>query len=186
MFITDAVAATVAPIAAPPAAHAAKGVFPPFDSATFAGQLFWLAITFGALYIIMSRVALPRVAAILETRRARIASDLDTAAAAEKQANEAGAAYEKTLADAKASAQKNIQQLNDKLAAETAAKRAALEEELNAKMAAAEDTIAATKAQAMTNVSAIATDAAGAIVRQITGREPDAAAVARAVAATNG
>ncbi|HEY8580860.1 MAG TPA: F0F1 ATP synthase subunit B', partial [Beijerinckiaceae bacterium] len=100
MFISEAVAATAAP-----AAGAAR-VFPPFDTATFAGQLFWLAIIFGGLYYVMSRVALPRVAAILENRQSRIAGDLEAASAAQKSADEAGAASEKTLADAKANAQK--------------------------------------------------------------------------------
>ncbi len=176
MFISEAVAATA------PVAGAAR-VFPPFDTTTFAGQLFWLALTFGGLYFIMSRVALPRVANILETRRARIAGDLEAAVAAQKAADEAGAAYEKTLGDAKASAQKTVQSLRDQLTAETDSRRKALDADLNGKLAAAEQTIAGTKAQAMTNVSAIAGDAAGAIVRHITGRDADPKAVADAVAA---
>ena len=55
------------------------GGFPPFESHTFGSQLLWLAITFGALYFLMSRIALPRVASILETRSDRIASDLGEA-----------------------------------------------------------------------------------------------------------
>ncbi len=185
MFITEAVAATAAQDhAAGAAGHSA--VFPPFDVSSFASQLLWLAISFGVLYYVMARVALPRVAGILEKRSGQIASDLDTAAAAQKQANEAGAAYEKTLGDAKANAQKTVQQLRDTLTAETESKRKALEADLNGKLAAAEATIAATKADAMTNVSAIATDAASAIVRQITGRDADPKVVANAVAVVNG
>ena len=54
-------------------------VFPPFDSTTFASQLLWFAITFALLYYLMAKVALPRIAGILEDRRDRIASDLDLA-----------------------------------------------------------------------------------------------------------
>lgn len=159
MFITQAVAAT--------------GAFPPFDSTSFMSQLVWLAITFGLLYYILSNVALPRVAEILENRRAKIAGDLDAAAAARQAADEAGAAYEKSLADAKAVSQKNVQELRDKLAAETEVRRKALETELNGKLAAAEEQIGAMKAQAMSNVSAIAAEAAASIVRQLTGRDAD-------------
>ena len=183
MFITEAIAATAAQTGAN---AAAKGPFPPFDMSTFAGQVFWLAITFGALYWIMSRVALPRVEKILDTRRQRIEGDLEAAAAAQKSAEAAVAHYEKTLADAKASVQKNVQELRDRLGAETDAKRKALESELNARIAAAEEKIAASKAQAMSNVATIAADAAGAIVRQITGREADPKAVAQAVAGVKG
>jgi F-type H+-transporting ATPase subunit b len=167
MFITQAIAATAA------APGAAEKVFPPFDTSTFASQLFWLAITFGTLYYVLSKIALPRVAEILETRRTRISGDLDAAIAAKTAADEAGAAYEKSLADAKATSQKTVQTLRDQLAGEADARRKALEADLNSKLAAAEEQIAAMKARAMTNVSAIAADAAAAIVRQVSGRDAD-------------
>ena len=63
--------------AATPTLSGEKAAFPPFDVATFAGQLFWLAITFAALYWLMSTIALPRVGAILEERASTIARDLD-------------------------------------------------------------------------------------------------------------
>jgi F-type H+-transporting ATPase subunit b len=177
MFITEAFAATAATND-----PAAKGAFPPFDVSTYPSQLLWLAITFGLLYYVMSRVALPRVSKILEARSARIADDVNAAAAAQKAADDAGAHYEKTLGDAKAVVQKSAQELREKLAAESDAKRKALEADLNARLSEAEAKIAAGKAQAMTNVSTIAADAAGAIVRQITGREADPKAIAQAVA----
>src|SRR5437763_16775065 len=58
----------------PAGEHGSK--FPPFDAQTFASQLFWLALIFIALYLLMSRVALPRVGSILEQRRGRIEGDL--------------------------------------------------------------------------------------------------------------
>lgn len=167
---------------APGGAAHAEGVFPPFDPATFAPQLIWLAITFGALYLLMSRVALPRVKNILETRAAKIASDLDAAAAAKVKADEAGVAYDKTLADAKSRAQAMAQDTHAKLAAETDAQRHALEAELNGKLAAAEAQIAEMKTKAMSNVEGIAKDAAAAIVQQITGKPANAEVIASAVA----
>jgi F-type H+-transporting ATPase subunit b len=166
----------------PGGAHA-KGAFPPFDPHTFAPQLVWLAIIFGALYLLMSRVALPRVENILETRRARIAGDLDDAADMQQKAKDAGVAYEKTLADARGKAQTMAQQMRDQLAAESAAKRKALEDQLNAKLAESERSIGATKSQAMTHVTEIATTAAAEIVAQITGKPADAQKIAQAVAA---
>lgn len=165
----------------PGGAHA-KGVFPPFDSSTFAPQLIWLALIFGALYLLMSRIALPRIENILEARRSRIAGDLDDAADMQRKAQAAGAAYEKTLADAKAQAQTMAQKTRDQLAAEAAARRKTLEDELNGKLVDAERSIAASRAQAMTHVTEIAVGAAGEIVAQITGKPADAQAIARAVA----
>ncbi len=149
--------------------------FPPFDASTFASQIFWLAVTFGALYLLMSRVALPRMAGILETRAQRIASDIDQASAMQAKAQEAGAAYEQALAKAKASAQEIGQKAKEEAAAVAAERRKTVEAEMAAKVASAESQIAATKAGAMTNVSGIAADAASAIVERLTGKAPPAA-----------
>ena len=52
------------------------GGFPPFQKDTFASQLLWITLAFVALYLLMSRVALPRIGSIIEDRKQRIASDL--------------------------------------------------------------------------------------------------------------
>jgi F-type H+-transporting ATPase subunit b len=155
--------------------------FPPFDSSTFPAQLFWLAIAFGFLYWYMSTRALPKIGQVIEDRRARIANDLDDATVTQQKADAAAAAHEKMLADARAKAQAMAQAARDEAATEAAAKRRALDDELAARLAEAEKRIAATRAQAMTNVSAIARDAAGAIVERLGGRSPDAKAIAAAV-----
>lgn len=157
--------------------------FPPFDASTFASQLFWLAIAFGALYWIMARVALPRMAELLETRRARIAADLDRAASAQSKAQAAGEAYEKALADARANAQSIAQATRDKLAAESDARRKRVEGDLAEKLAASERQMADTKARALANVDQIAAEAAVAIVERLTGAAPSPADASAAVAA---
>jgi F-type H+-transporting ATPase subunit b len=167
-----------------PGGAPAQGVFPPFDSTSFAPQLIWLALIFGALYLLMSRLALPRVEKILEVRRARIAGDLDEASAMQQKAQAASVAYDKTLTDAKGKAQTLAQQMRDQLAAESDTRRKSLEADLSSKLAAAETSIAQTKAQAMTHVGDIATQAAADIVRHITGKPVDEQAIARAMAAT--
>ncbi len=172
-----------------PTAHATqdagghKAGFPPFDAATFPSQLLWFVLAFGALYLLMSKVALPRLAAIIDNRQNKISGDLDNAALMQKQADDAAKAYEKTLADAKARAQTLGQEASARAASEADAKRKTIESDLNAKLAAADTQIAAAKAQAMGNVEAIARDAAAAIVQQLTGKAPGADAIAAAVAA---
>jgi len=146
--------------------------FPPFATETYGGQLLWLTITFGLLYVLMSKLVLPRLTGIIETRQKAIAHDLDEASAMKARAEEAGAAYEKALAEAKTRAQALAQEARNKLSAESDAKRKALEADLAKRLAEAEATIAATKTQAMSNVRAIATDAAAAIVERITGKAP--------------
>jgi F-type H+-transporting ATPase subunit b len=156
--------------------------FPPFNVATFPSQLFWFAIVFIAIYLLMSRVALPRLGGLFAVRRARIDKDLEEATNLQHQADEAGAAYERTLAEAKARAQALAQEMRDKLAAASEARRKELEGSLGERLAQAEREIAATRTQAMANVDSIAGEAAAAIIRHLTGATADAAAISRALA----
>lgn len=157
-------------------------VFPPFDTQHFSSQIIWLALVFGALYYMMSRIALPRVAGILEARDAKISGDLASAEAARKAAEDARESHDKMLADARDRAQATAQEANAKLAAESDARRKRLSEELDGRLAVAEKQIGEMRAAAMANVETVARDAATAIVTQLTGRAPSADAIASAVA----
>src|SRR5436190_18021875 len=95
-------------MATTPNAHTevpAKGHFPPFAQETFPSQLFWLVICFTLLYVLMAKVALPRVGAILDARRARIDGDLGEANRLKVHAEDSMTAYEKSLAEARGRAQ---------------------------------------------------------------------------------
>ena len=159
-----------------------KPQFPPFNKETFASQFVWLAIFFVLLYVIIARVAIPRIGGIVEARRDRIAGDLAEANKLKEQSDAALAAYEKSLADARGRAQALANETREKLNAEAEKTRHRLEAELNVKLAKAEETIAATKTAAMANVHGIAVDTASAIVERLIGAQPNARAVESAVA----
>ncbi len=159
----------------------AKPQFPPFNSETFASQLIWFAIAFVLLYVLMSRVALPRIGNIVTARADRIADDLAAAQKLKDESDAASAAYEKTLADARGNAHAIAGEMRDKLMAEADARRKTLEAELNERLQQAEKTIAQTKTAAMANVRAIATDAAAAIVERLIGAKPETKSVTEAV-----
>jgi len=163
-------------------AQGGHGGFPPFQSETFASQLVWLAIAFVVLYILMARLALPRIRSIIESRQKRIADDLAEASGLKAQSDAAVADYEKALADARARAQAIANETREQQAVQAETRRKALEDELNAKLAAAEKTIVATKQAAMSNVRGIAEDAARAIVERLIGEAPNEKAVTAAVA----
>jgi len=158
-----------------------KPGFPPFETETYAGQLLWLAITFAALYFLLSRLVLPRLTGIIEGRRDVIARDLDEATAMKTRAEEAGASYERALSEARGRAQALAQETRAKLSAEAEAKRKVLEADLARRMAEAEASIASTKLQAMGNVRGIAVDTAAAIVERLTGKAPALRAIEAAI-----
>ena len=159
-----------------------KPPFPPFNKETFASQLVWFAVFFIALYVLISRFAIPRLGGIIEARRGRIEGDLAEANRLKEQSDAALMAYEKSLAEARNRAQTLANETRDKLNAEAEEARKKLENELNSKLADAEKTIAATKTAAMANVRGIAVDTASAIVQRLIGTAPSSSAVEAAVA----
>ncbi len=159
---------------------------PQLDFATFTPQLIWLAITFIGLYLLMARVALPRIGGVIEQRRSKIADDLDAAQTLKNDTDKAIAAYEQELAEARAKAHAIAQETRDQLNAEVEAERNKVDAEIAEKVANAEKAIAATKAQALKDVRKIAGDVAGDIVRQLTGSRVAKAAVTRAIGKSAG
>lgn len=165
----------------PGGGHGEKGAFPPFDSSGFASQLVWLVIAFGLLYILMSKIALPRIAGILSERSSKIAADLAAAQKAKADSDEAVASYQTSLIKARAKAQSIAAETRAAVSAETDTTRKSLEADLSAKLAAAEAQILATKQAALGNVSGIAVDATNAIVEQLLGKAPEPHTVQAAV-----
>lgn len=175
--------------AAPTGAHTeaeghGKAAFPPFEPSTFASQLVSFAIAFVLLYVIVSRIALPRVGGLLAERQGKIDDDLAEAQRLRDESDAALKAYESELASARTRAQAIGNETREKLTAQSDAERKALEQRLAARLEAAEASIADTRRAAMTNVRSIASDAAAAIVQHLTGLHPDAPSVEAAVDAS--
>ena len=161
-----------------------KAPFPPFQKETFASQLVSLLIAFVALYLIVSRIALPKVGKTIDDRQAKIEGDLAEAQKLKDESDGALKAYEADLAAARSRALAIGNETREKLNAVSEAERKSLEDKLSVKLADAEKTIAATREAAMSNVRGIAADAATAIVQRLTGVVPDGKAVASAVDAS--
>lgn len=157
------------------------GGFPPFDPETFFSQLVWLAICFGALYYLMSRVTLPRIGRILEERHDRIARDLEEASHRRAESEAAQVAYEKALVEARNKANTIAGEARNRLNAETEANRKSLEASLATKLEEAERRIEATKSEALSHVRGIAVDTAQAIVSTLAGVTPNTKDVEGAV-----
>jgi len=168
------------------AAEGGHGAFPPMDAHSFPSQIFWLVIFFALLYLLMSRVALPKMAAVLEKRHKAIESDLSKASALKHETEAAIQHYEKSLADARANAQGIATDTRAKIAAEIEAERSALEKTLSAKLAEADSRISATKAKAMQDVHEVAAETAAEIVSELTGHKVTKEHAAKAIAGLKG
>jgi F-type H+-transporting ATPase subunit b len=156
---------------------------PQLNPLDWAPQIIWLVITFSILYVLMKRVALPRIGSVIEARHARIAGDIEAADKLRRETQEAIAAYEQALAEAKARAHAIAQEANNKLKDEVAAERAALERDLSARLAEAEKRILQAKTSALKDVNEVASETASEIVRSLIGMAPSKPEVSAAVAA---
>lgn len=148
---------------------------------TFASQIFWLVLTFIFLYVMMSRVTLPKIGRVIEERRDRIADDLGKADDLRGQSETAIADYEQALADARSKAHVLAQATRDKLSAEADERKAEVEAELAAKLDAAAQRIGETKTAALSSIRDVASDTAGAVVEHILGESANADAISAAV-----
>jgi len=129
----------------------------------------------------MSRVALPRIGAVIEERQDKIADDLDRAAGYKKDAEEALAAYEQALTKARERANELATANRDKVKAETDVKRQATDSKLAEQLEAAETRIQETRQATLSNVRGIVVEAAEAIVAKLIERTVDRATTEAAV-----
>ena len=159
---------------------------PQLDVNTWPPQLFWLAVTFFALYFIISKIVIPRTGGVIEGRKNQIDSDLASAQRFKVDTDKAVAEYEKALADARSRAHVIGQDARAKLSAEVDKERSTLDGELAAKIAAAEKTIATARTTALASVTELATDIAADIVSQLIGTKVTKADAAKAVAKAQG
>ena len=154
---------------------------PQIEIADFAPQLIWLVIAFTFLYVVMSRVALPRIAGVIEERRDKIADDLDKAAEFKKEAEEALAAYEKALADARSRALAIAAKNRDEVKAENQRLRADSDAVIADMMRDAERQIDEAKEAALVNVRDVASDVAATVAEKMLDQSVDRETVDAAV-----
>lgn len=154
---------------------------PQFWAEYFSPQLVWLVISFAVLYVLMAKVALPRVADVLESRQDRRDSDLDQANQLQQQAEKVIAQYEAALAEARAEAQGMLAEVAAEAKARAEQRNAEVAERLQREASAAAERIEAAKAEALAGLKDVATDIAQAAAERLIGADVPADTVSQAV-----
>jgi len=155
---------------------------PQLDFSTFPNQIFWLIVTILVIYFVLSRVALPRIGAVLAERSGTITNDLAAAEDLKLQAQDAEAAYDKALADARAEAQKIAAEARAEIQADLDVQLAKADAEIAAKVAESEAAIAEVRASAAESIQEVAKDTAKELIAALGGKA-DAKSVTAAVKA---
>ena len=154
---------------------------PQLDVSTYGPQVIWLGISFFLLYLLLSKMVLPRVGRVLDERQQRIEANLERAAKLKADADAAKAAYEKGLADARTQAQDVLHQTAERLAAAANDRHASLAARLAQDVKSAEARIEEAKRQAIAGIRDAAVDTAVAASRKLLGDVADAKMVGEAV-----
>ena len=165
---------------------AAAAGMPQLDFATFPPQLVWLTLSFVVLFVVMSKVALPKVGQVLEERQHRIDGNLDKARALKAEADAAAQAYEQAVAKARSDAQDVIRAAGEQMAEAAAGQNAELTARLDVDIKAAEERIAKAKDEAVANIREVAADVAASAAEKLTTKKMDQDTVAAAVDAVLG
>ena len=148
--------------------HGDSGGLPQLDFTTWPTQIFWLVVSFGLAYILMWRVALPRIGSVLEERHNRIQGDLKRAKAASENAEQARQAFEVMLAESREKASAVMREATESIRNKMERKIKTSNASTAEKMAEAESDIAEAKARAMIDVVDIASTSAAEAVAQLT------------------
>ncbi|MFQ3183510.1 MAG: F-type H+-transporting ATPase subunit b [Alteromonas macleodii] len=163
-------------------AEAGGAGMPQLDFSTFPNQIFWLLVTLIVIYLILSRVALPRIGAVLAERQGTITNDIAAAEELKQRAIEAEAAYDKALAEARSQAEKIVAQAKTEIQAELDVQMLKADAKIAAQTAESEKAIADIQAGAAVAVKTVAKDTAKEIIAAFGGKV-EAKAVTAAVTA---
>jgi F-type H+-transporting ATPase subunit b len=149
---------------------------------TFVSQIFWLVVTFGLLYLMMSRVVLPRIGNVMEERQQKVDDDLSRAEKLKAEAEQVMAEYEAALTESRNKASEFIREADEAMKAEAATRQDAFSRELTEKTKAAEARISTAKQTALGELAGVAGDTAVAVAEKLIAVKPDGKAVKAAVA----
>lgn len=151
--------------------EASEGM-PQLDPSSFDNQIFWLVLALVSIYLILTRVAVPRIGTILASRQGTIAGDLQTAERLRAQAREAELAYDRALADARAEAGRIAAAARAEIQATLDAELARADAQIAAKTAESQRALAEIERSTEASVAEVARDVAREIVAAL-GGTPD-------------
>ena len=150
---------------------AESGGMPQLNPEFWVSQIFWLTITFGILYIVLSKLILPKISVNLEIRKAQILENIE---AAEKQREESELKikeYEEIVQNSKNQAKNYINQAKEKVLKDINLKKETLDQNLNEEIKKAESEITNFKSKAPEKINKIAAETSADIIQQLIGTE---------------
>ena len=155
------------------AQSAESGGMPQLNPEFWISQIVWLILTFGALYIVLSKVILPKISDNLESRRSQILENIEIAEKQREESEEKVKEFEKIILNSKLEAKNLFNEARQKVLEDVDKKRSELEKSIEAEIVSAEKEIQSLNSNALENIKKIATDTSSDLISQLIGQEVD-------------
>ena len=148
-----------------------SGGMPQLNPEFWISQIFWLVLTFGTLYLVLSKLILPKISANLEKRKSQILENIEAAEKSREESEEKIKEYNKIVQDSKIEAKNYFNQTREKILKDINQKKENLDKEINEEIKKAEIEIEDLKNKAPEKINKIAIEISTDVIRQLTSIE---------------
>ena len=154
---------------------------PQLNPEFWVSQIFWLILTFGILYLVLSKIVLPKISENLETRKSQIVENIETAEKQRKESENKIKQFEKIILESKIEAKNFFNEKRQKVLEDIAKKRSALEEDIDSEIGAAEVEINKLRNTSGDKINKIAIETSSDLIRQLIGEDVNSSSISAIV-----
>ena len=160
---------------------AESGGMPQLNPEFWISQIFWLTVTFGILYVVLSKLILPKISANLETRKSQILENIEAAEKKREESEQKIEEYEKIVRDSKNEAKNYFKQAREKVLKDIGVKKEALDKEINEEVNKAEIEIKTFRDNAPGKIKKIAEETSSDLLKELIGAEVNSSSISAIV-----
>ncbi|MDC0617522.1 F0F1 ATP synthase subunit B [Candidatus Pelagibacter ubique] len=160
---------------------AESGGMPQLNPEFWVSQIFWLIITFGILYVVLSKLILPKISANLETRKSQILENIEAAEKQREESEQKIEEYEKIVQSSKNEAKNHFKQAREKVLKDIGVKKEILEKELDEEVNKAEIEIKTFRDNAPEKIKEIAVETSSDLLQELIGAEVNSSSISAIV-----
>jgi F-type H+-transporting ATPase subunit b len=150
---------------------AESGGMPQLNPEFWISQIFWLTLTFGILYLVLSKLILPKISANLESRKSKILENIEAAEKQRVNSEEKLKEYEEVISKSKLEAKTIFNQAREKSLKDISAKREVLDKQIDDEISKAEDEIKILHDSAPNKINKIAIETSSELIQKLIGTE---------------
>ena len=156
---------------------AESGGMPQLNPEFWISQIFWLIITFGILFIVLTKVILPKISDNLETRKSQILENIETADKQKEESQKKIDEYEKIILESKLKAKSYFNEAREKILDDINKKRAALEKDLDEEISEVEKELSDLKNKSEEKINKIAAETSAELIKELIGEEVNSSSI---------